>query len=267
VSVLPDATRVAAVALRAREPGELAALYTGVLGAPEDLVRLTAVDPGEPMPVDAHATGLFHVALRFGTRAHLAQALRRVADAGVALSGASDHGVSEALYLTDAEGNGVELYWDRDRAEWPRDGDGRISMFTDRLDLRGLLAEPEPAEPAVIDIGHVHLKVSALDPAVAFWSDAVGFELQQRFGPQAAFAGAGGYHHHVGMNTWHSRGAATPSPTTAGLDHVVVEVPDREALVALAARLQETGAPVEHVGVDEIHTSDFDDIGLRVVVA
>jgi catechol 2,3-dioxygenase len=98
---------------------------------------------GSPPPPGT--TGLYHVAIRYPTRAALADALRRVLAAGIRLDGASDHGVSEALYLRDPDSNGVELYWDRPREEWPRAADGSVAMVTERLDLESLLAEPEPA--------------------------------------------------------------------------------------------------------------------------
>ena len=167
---LPDGTHVAAVTLRSGDPDAARRFYAGLVGLAEAggdappgglalgapggpaLVRLEPVSPGTPAPPDS--TGLYHTAIRFPTRAALAAALRRVAAGGARLSGASDHGVSEALYLDDPEGNGVELYWDRPREAWPRDAGGRIEMFTAPLDLAGLAAELERGDGGPRRPGH-----------------------------------------------------------------------------------------------------------------
>jgi catechol 2,3-dioxygenase len=190
-------------------------------GGPE-LLRLRA--DGVTAPAPGRASGLFHTAVRFPTRADLGAALRRVAATKAHFTGASDHGVSEALYLDDPSGNGVELYWDRPREVWPDD------MFTAPLDLADLAAagpESEGAPPGT-DIGHVHLKVSDLPRAVAYYTGELGFEVMHRYGDQAAFVANDGYHHDVGLNTWHSRGAALAPPETAGLDRVVFREGGRE---------------------------------------
>jgi catechol 2,3-dioxygenase len=147
------------------------------------------------------------------TRADLARTLRRVADSRWPLSGASDHLVSEALYLADPEGNGIELYRDRPRDEWPRSA-GSIEMATLPLDLESLLGEPGGERagtrmPAGTTLGHVHLQVADLGDAEAFWVDALGFDVTVR-GYPAPFVSAGGYHHHVGLNTWAGVGAPSP---------------------------------------------------------
>jgi catechol 2,3-dioxygenase len=179
-------------------------------------------------PAPRRATGLFHTALRYPTRAALGAALRRIAERRARFAGASDHGVSEALYLDDPAGNGVELYWDRPRAAWPPPSPGaRVGMFTRPLDLADLAAQADPqAGGAGVDIGHVHLKVSDVEAAVAFATATLGLELMARMGDEAAFLAADGYHHHLGVNTWHSRGAAPGPPDLAGLDRVVLVARD-----------------------------------------
>ena len=163
----------------------------------------------------------------------------RLVGTGWRLDGASDHLVSEALYLSDPEGNGIELYRDRPREEWPRAGEG-IQMATIPLDLDDLLSEDAastPAMPSGTTLGHVHLQVSDLDGAEPFWVDALGFELMARLPPHAAFVAAGGYHHHVGLNTWAGIGAPPPPEGARGLDRFEVILPSDGELDAAAERL------------------------------
>ncbi len=278
---LPDGTHVAAVTLRSGDPHAARRFYAGLvglveaggdappgglaLGAPGGpaLVRFEPVRPGAPAPPGS--TGLYHTAIRFPTRAALAAALRRVAAGGARLSGASDHGVSEALYLDDPEGNGVELYWDRPREVWPRDAGGRFEMFTAPLDLAGLAAELEPGDEGLAapgtDVGHVHLQVSELERSMGFYVDVVGFEEQARLGDTAGFVSAGGYHHHIAMNTWQSRGGSRPQPGSAGLERVAIAMPSTEALDALAARLEAAGVEAMRDGA-ALYAEDPDGIGL-----
>jgi len=189
------------------------------LGAPGGgpvLLRLSSAGVAGPAP--RTGAGLFHTAIRFPRRADLAAVLRRLAASRTPLSGASDHGVSEALYLDDPAGNGVELYWDRPREVWPDD------MFTAPLDLRDLVAagpQTETAPPGT-DIGHVHLRVADLPRSVAFYVDDLGFELMHRYGDAAAFVANDGYHHDLGLNVWHSRGLGLGPADRAGLERVVL---------------------------------------------
>src|SRR3954464_10170378 len=192
------------------------------------LVELVG-DPGaQPRP--RGTSGLFHLAILVPSRADLARALQRVAEAGWRLSGASDHLVSEALYLSDPEGNGIELYRDRPRDQWPV-RDGVLQMDTLPLDLDGVLGElrREDAEapmPHGTRIGHVHLNVGDLTAAEAFYSGALGFDVMVRGYPGALFVSAGGYHHHLGLNTWAGEGAPPPPPGSRGLREFEVVLPD-----------------------------------------
>jgi catechol 2,3-dioxygenase len=207
-------TAVKRVDLRVDDVESAVAFYRDVVGLedPSALVGLTS--DGVTSRAPRRAAGLFHTAFLFPTRADLADALRRAAPY---LTGASDHGVSEALYLDDPAGNGVELYWDRPRDVWPKD------MFTAPLDLQDLAGQSSgsPRAPEGTHIGHVHLKVSDLPRAEEFWLGSLGFDLMHRYGDQAAFVATGGYHHHVGLNTWMSLGAPLAPPDAAGLDRVV----------------------------------------------
>jgi catechol 2,3-dioxygenase len=196
--------------------------------------------PPRPRP----STGLFHLAILVPSRAELARALRRVLDAGASFTGASDHLVSEALYLDDPEGNGIELYRDRPREEWPRDGGG-LRMATLPLDVEGLLAEmPGPDDegmPEGTTMGHVHLQVRDIPEAEAFWSGVLGFEPTVRGYPGALFVAAGGYHHHVGLNTWGTAGAPAPPAGARGLARVEVVVPRAEEVARVEERARAAG--------------------------
>jgi catechol 2,3-dioxygenase len=171
-------------------------------------------------------------------------------DQGWPFQGAADHLVSEALYLTDPDGNGLELYVDRPRAAWPY-RNGQLIMATDPLDLNALLAEadqdPAPwtgVDPGV-DVGHVHLHVSDLARAEAFYSGLLGMDVTQRGYPGALFLSAGGYHHHLGVNTWAGAGAPPPPPDAVGLISFALNLPGAPAWRALLDRLRAAGAPLE----------------------
>lgn len=190
-------------------------------------------------------TGLYHFALLEPSRAALALSLRRLAETRTPLSGASDHGVSEALYLEDPDHIGIEIYRDRPREHWPRRG-GQLEMITAPLDLEELLDAADPAvSPGGTLMGHVHLHVSRLEEARRFYLEILGFELQQRYGNQALFVSAGGYHHHVGLNTWQGVGAPPPPPHSTGLRHFEIVLAGAAEREALAARLAAAGLPAE----------------------
>ena len=202
---------------------------------------LVLSDIAAPTPLPPGATGLYHVAWLHPTRAALADTVRRVASARWPFEGASDHGVSEALYLGDPDGLGIEIYVDRPREQWQRPPDGHgVKMVTLPLDLDDLLAqstaEPAPAVAPETGIGHVHLKVADVPRAAAFYRDALGMEEQAQL-PSAAFLAAGGYHHHVGANSWQSRGAGPAPDSAPGLRRVEFELSDVDAVDALERTL------------------------------
>jgi catechol 2,3-dioxygenase len=208
------------------------------------LVRLIGV-PDLPL-ADQRQAGLFHTAFLFEDRPSLAATVLRAAQHPASrFVGSSDHLVSEAFYFTDPEGNGIELYTDRDRSMWLHDG-AQIRMATEYLDPNEFLRQhlTQDAVDATAGragaVGHVHLQVGDLAPARAFYVDALGFEATQTAYPGALFASAGGYHHHVAMNTWNSRGAG-PRAASLGLADVAITVPAAEDLDALRSRLRERG--------------------------
>jgi catechol 2,3-dioxygenase len=224
--------RIASVRLAVSDLARSASFYEHALGLAllrrEDERALLGVDPAQPaleltsiadpVPLAPRSTGLFHVAWLHPTRAGLAETVRRIAATRWPLEGASDHGVSEALYLSDPDGLGIEIYVDRPRERWQTGEGGRgVRMFTAPLDLDDLLAqgpaEPAPQIAAGTGIGHVHLKVADVPRADAFYRDELGFEEMAQL-PSAAFLAAGGYHHHIGLNSWQSAGSP-PAPANA----------------------------------------------------
>ncbi len=201
--------------------------------------------PGLP-PVDPRQSGLFHTAFLFDDRSSLAATVYRAAQDPLSrFVGSSDHSVSEAFYFTDPEGNGIELYTDRDRDLWLHQR-GQIMMTTEFLDPNAFLREHLTQEavdagPRLAGrVGHVHLQVGDIARADDFYVRTLGFEATMREYPGALFASAGGYHHHIAMNVWNSQGAG-PRASTLGLGDVAVTVPTRGDLDALAARLRAQG--------------------------
>ena len=208
-------------------------------------------------------TGLYHFALLLPSRAALARSLRRLVATRTRLSGAADHGVSEALYLSDPDGIGIEIYRDRPRSAWPWNGD-ELAMVTEAFDLEALLAESGQAEDGGTTLGHVHLHVSQLSAAQKFYVDIFGFESMQRYGGQALFVAAGGYHHHIGLNTWQGVGAPPPLEPATGLRHFEIVLASAAEWTGLQERLDTAGIPWLAVG-DRIHLRDPSGNGIVVV--
>jgi catechol 2,3-dioxygenase len=260
--MLDPRTRVGAVTLRVADSKKVADFYQRVIGLTRqegtaDQVRL-GVDgralvilrqlPGgrfqRPSP------GLYHLALRVPGRTDLAHWLRHYVDHDAPYwQGASDHGVSEALYLSDPEGNGIEIYRDRPNEQWPRDSDGKVQLFTRHLDLQALLSD-SPAHdwtqmPSGAEMGHIHLRVAEIESARRFYVDLLGFNLMAELPGSALFVAAGGYHHHLGLNTWESLGAAPAPEDVYGLDAYEIVLPGVQVRDELVSRLAEENVPVE----------------------
>jgi len=258
---LADATAMDAVTLHVRDLAQMTAYYRDALALTvltDDAGLVTLGRGSTPLAVLRHTpelpvsrpgqAGLFHTALLFGDPAALAATLATaVRHPGSRYVGSADHLVSNAFYLTDPEGNGIELYWDRPREAWTFSG-GQVQMASLALDPRTFLGE-HLTEAALADltgsgagVGHVHLKVGDLETARAFYVGALGFELMLE-APGALFVAAGGYHHHMAVNTWTSAGAG-PRAAELGLGQVAITVPGREDLDALGARLRRHGVAV-----------------------
>ncbi|MGA2163826.1 MAG: VOC family protein [Solirubrobacteraceae bacterium] len=220
-----------------------------VLGVGERALLVLVEQPGA-RPV-THSTGLYHFALLVPRRVDLARWLAHAAHERVALAGLSDHFVSEAVYLSDPDGHGIEIYWDRPRAHW--EGQVAVRMTTLPLDVESLLAElPDRHAPdfrglsAGTVMGHVHLKVAAVPQAIAFYRDVLGFALMAALGDSAAFLSAGGYHHHIGANTWESAGASPPPAGAATLRHATIVLPDETERERVLARVAAHGYALHH---------------------
>jgi len=239
--------RVVGLELQGRETDR------AVLGAGSDPVLVLLAAPDAPAR-DPAAAGLFHTAFRVPSRAALGDALDRVETAW-RLDGASDHGVSEALYLSDPEDNGIELYRDRPRVGWPTTADGRVEMDTRPLALDPLREAATGADrcPPGTEIGHVHLEVSSLAAARTWYVDGLGLDVRQSM-PAALFLADGDYHHHVGLNTWKGRSAPTSGRGLAWFELFL-----EESTEAVRTRLDE--GTTAATGFD---TTDPDGIGVRV---
>ena len=262
IGLIPADMTLGPVRLRSADRDRLAAFYRRVLGLADRVATVDAVHLGtaertlveiegspDAPPRPRSTTGLFHLALLVPSRAELAQSLHRVSGAGWRFTGASDHLVSEALYLDDPDGNGIEIYRDRPREEWTY-SEGELAMATLPMDLDGVLASLPPGTPdeGMSDgttMGHVHLQVRDVDEADGFYTGLLGLDPTVRGYPGALFVSAGGYHHHFGLNTWGTRGAPAPPPGAQGLAAARIALPGAKDVAALAARLRAGGREVE----------------------
>jgi catechol 2,3-dioxygenase len=228
-----------AIGLRvlARENG------TASLGTDAELLRFVEEPGAQP---DHGHTGLYHVALLVPDRPSLARFLAHAARERIPLEGLSDHAVSEAIYLRDPDWHGIEIYADRPRAQW----EGRVFelMTTMPLDVQSLFGELDDPQTERFDglpdgtvMGHVHFRVADVPRTVEFYNGILGMGVMAQLGPAAAFLSAGGYHHHVGANTWESRGAGPPPAGTAALRRATVVLPDSADRDAVVERLERHG--------------------------
>ena len=254
---------VGTVTLRASDPGLQRDFYEAGIGlssrtesgtevelsgaGERPLIRLDPSEAAGAEPVRVPHTGLFHTAFRYPDRAALATAVANTAKLAREFQGASDHGVSEAVYFADPEGNGIELYRDRPYEEWPDSQPGQVAMYTAPLDLPALLEEADPT-PTVPDIGHIHLMTADAGRALEFWRDSVGLDERQRFGPSAVFLAEGLYHHHLGANSWHSAGAGPAPGDRPGLESFELLLRSADAVDAAAVGLERGGTPVARHG-------------------
>ena len=230
-----------------------------VLGAGRQELLVLHHQPDAPAR-DAAGTGLYHVAFRVPSRAALGDALRRI-DSEWTLAGASDHGVSEALYLSDPAGNGVEIYRDFRRASWAETPAGHVEMVTEPLDTQSVAAAAtgEQSLPADSDIGHVHLEVSSVETARAFYADVLGLRVRATY-DGAVFLAAGDYHHHIGANVWQHRSKPHGGQ---GLAWFEIRLPDEATLAATRKRLRRSDYPVSETDTG-LAVRDGDDIELRL---
>ncbi|MBV0902978.1 VOC family protein [Haloarcula salina] len=270
--IVPETARIGRTALLVTDLDEMIEFYRTVVGLSvlarsgsaatlgaggTPLLELTADETAAPR--DPAQAGLFHTAFRVPSRTALGAAVERVRDRGQ-LDGASDHFVSEAVYLSDPEGNGIEIYTDRPRDEWPRTDDGTIDIGTVPLDLEAVVGESDGGEtvPPETTVGHVHLEVTDIEAARTFYVDTLGLRLQTA-SPSALFVAAGDYHHHLGLNAWNRRSQPAGGRGLAWFEWLVA---DEEALATVRQRLGDAGVTCHQInGGFEI--SDPDGISIR----
>jgi catechol 2,3-dioxygenase len=262
---IPPETHIGHVVLRAPDHEAGLQFYRDLLGfrvfhregervflsAPgEDTSHIVLAQSPGARPKPPRTTGLFHLAIRVPDRAGLGMTLNRLIENDWPIQGFADHGVSEAVYLSDGDGNGVEIYWDRPQEQWPWREDA-IAMITKPLDVEGVLEAARDwrgarsAVPMGTDIGHIHLQVSDLALSEAFYQGILAFDVMQRDYPGALFLSAGGYHHHIGLNIWAGAGALPPPPDSIGLSAFSICLPDTASLESVAGRCREEGISLE----------------------
>jgi catechol 2,3-dioxygenase len=250
---LPDTLTLGAVALAVADLDRSVDFYTNALGMTElarDAKTVTLGAGQNPLihlieqvgaiQQPTRSTGLYHIAILLPSRVDLGHALLKVDRSGWPFQGFGDHFVSEAAYLADPDGNGLELYRDRPRDTWTWNGD-MLNMGTAELDVRGIINEvrtPDPSwhMPAETVIGHMHLRVGDVAAGDVFYRSLLGFDLMVKI-PSAYFFSAGGYHHHLGTNNWQSRGAGAPPADSVGLRWWTVNLPDSAAVSEIESRL------------------------------
>ena len=292
MSPLPADVRIGRARLRVADLGRALGFYSDVLGlnvSRDDggTVTLAAGSGGEGAsagrellvlqerpgiarrPARPVTTGLYHVALLVPDRRSLGRALLGLRELGYPLRGMSDHAVSESLYLDDPDGNGLEIYADRPRSMWPI-RNGVVQMTVDPMDVEGVVAagreRPEPwtGLPRATTVGHLHLTVSELEPSLAFYRDVIGFDVMMSI-PSLVAVSAGGYHHHLNLNTWAGEPAPPDSDRVAGLSGWELVVPDGNARAAVLDRAQAAGALVPSISDRTVR--DQDAIPLEIIAA
>ncbi|KON87780.1 glyoxalase [Sporosarcina globispora] len=230
---------------------------TAQLTADGKTVLLTIEQLENAEPKMGRTTGLYHFALLLPKRSDLAKIVRHFVEIGLQF-GSSDHLVSEALYLSDPDGNGIEIYTDRNPAEWTW-RNGEVNMTVDPLDFPDLLSIGQKQSwkglPGDTVMGHIHLHVAELARTETFYTEGLGFEAVCRYGTQALFISSGKYHHHIGLNTWNGVGAPQPSENSVGIQSYTLILEDEAERERVMANLKRMGAAVA-VENNQVITSD-----------
>jgi len=284
---LPAGTRIGGVSLTVRNLDRSLSFYSQVLGfhllqrqgdeatfsagfdsAP--LIRLCERPGANVRP--SGTSGLYHLAILYPSRKALGTALHTLLRQEYPVRGASNHGVSEAIYISDPDRIGLELYADLPREQWAWEGD-EVKMVTEPLDVEQLLEESPPVGEAPVaprtTIGHVHLQVSDLERSAHFYRDLLGFRLTQSSYPGALFLAAGKYHHHIGLNVWAGEGVPSPPVDSAGLRSFTISIPGKGAFEGLVAHLGASGVEIfpEISASAGLEYSLLDPDGIRVVIS
>ncbi len=272
------ATRIGLVSLSVSDLARSVDYYCQVIG-----LQVIKQHPGEvvlgaggtsllslhEIPGAAHVpktTGLYHFALLVPTRFELARTLRNLVENQAVFVGFADHHVSEAIYLSDPDGHGIEIYRDRPREQW-LDSSGNFQLTTDPLDVRGLLEEIASGAPAwdgihpATTMGHIHLHVDYIPQARVFYRDVLGFEVMADM-QSALFLSAGGYHHHIGVNTWNGLGAPPPPPNSLRLLSYEILLPDEQTLAETVVSLENKGLQFQRTA----NSLEFQDSAANTVI-
>ncbi|WP_405111680.1 VOC family protein [Paenibacillus sp. FSL K6-1217] len=265
-AILPQALEIGLVQIRVSNLERSLSFYQNVIGlkilrqqgrvaeltadGQQVLLVLREIEQAQVLRRNS-AAGLYHFAILLPDRPALGLVLRNLIDSGISV-GQGDHLVSEALYIEDPDHNGIELYRDRPRDTWKYEATGNVVMTTDPVDVDGLLAASEGMSwtglPAGTVIGHVHFHVGDLAEAKKFYVDALGFAVTAHYGDAALFISAGGYHHHMGLNTWAGQGAPAAPANAAGIDYFTLLLPDTRDVQEVAERVKRAGYLVEEEG-------------------
>lgn len=271
-------TKIGHVALKVANLEKMTAFYQEVIGltileqsetesllgvGDSLLLRLRKIE--NPLPL-TRRTGLYHVAFLLPTRRDLGNALFHYLTVEAPLAGASDHGYSEALYLTDPEGNGIEVYHDKPRSQWDIRADGEIVGVTEPMDAEGVLGAADRNWTGFVPgttVGHVHLKVADLEAGDQFYTEVLGLTLTSNFGAQAKFFAAGDYHHHLGANNWLGAQVPAMEEQALGLDYYTYQVVSADELDRLAAHFTALAVDFEQA---EGHLTLTDPNGILVVI-
>ena len=277
MSIHPD-TRIGVVTVRIADRKRSLAFYGDVLGmkslnASSDLLGvdgmplLRLIEQKGAVPRPPRSTGLYHFAVLTPGRMELGNSFKRLMKTGYPMSGAADHLVSEALYLSDPDKNGIEIYRDRPKDEWTFEG-ASVRMANDPVDLDSLFREAEPEWHGLskgTTMGHIHLHVRDLQEAEQFYCGVLGFDVMLRWQPSALFISAGGYHHHIGLNTWAGVGSPPPPKESAGLEHFEIVLPNSRSLNEVLDRVKKAGVTTtESDGGVLLH--DPSENGIKLVV-
>jgi catechol 2,3-dioxygenase len=255
------------IGLRVLSEGESSA----TLGVADDsFLELTECPGAQPWPRGGRSyPGLYHFAILLPTRVDLGRWLAHWLSQDMPLPGQGDHFVSEALYLEDPDGHGIEIYRDRPRDEWQW-RDGQVQMGVEPVDIRGLLeeaqrsADPWTNMPVGTTLGHIHLQVSDITETARFYNQILGLDIVAQM-PSALFMSAGGYHHHIGANIWHSKGAGPAPSESVNLEFFTIDFPDDDARGAAVDRLGQAGVQVTHEN-DDILVVDPSSLVIRLRV-
>lgn len=287
---IPENTKILSASLKIKDLPNSLNFYSGLLGLKEiereSKSALLSADGKLPAlielyedknakPVDRHSTGLYHIAVRFPSRKALAEVFMNLFNNNTKFHGFSDHLVSEAIYLADPDGNGIELYVDKPKEEW-KWNNGQIEMETLPLNLALItheLGDNPPAWKGINPdtmIGHIHLRVSDLAKADSFYKGILGFDVTTRNYPGALFFSAGGYHHHIGTNTWSVQKTQHDGNNTLGLISYTINIPDKAVLDEIKSKSKSIGIETEPISPagngHSFYIKDFDNNKIKLTL-